>query len=226
MSKKKTQKEVLVLEDQEQQIDSDISELNNHLQAVANSEQDESHDAIAITPLSWRKIKLDGDALHVIYTERFEGGIIFETDRKCNALVHDDLRSSLNALAKHLVLMCDSSEAVYIQKALEEGRTLSEIDPETYHSNIKITGVSISGDADQEGIVIIGQKRIGNKVLNLISPFYKWEESEAYAYLQELQEDLHQICEEANQYMFHGKVAAQQLEIDFDNEGGEENAQD
>lgn len=189
----------------------DSEKFIEHLQNV----REMVHQAVPEPSLKWKKVKLNGDTLHVVYTERMDGGIIFETDRKCNALVHNDLRNALGAMAKHLALICDTSEAVKIQSEMNVNSIeLEQVDAEIT-SNIKVTGFSLAGDDDQEGIVIIGQKRIGNKVLNLISPFMKWDEDE-YEYMTDLRIDVDTVCSEANEYMFNSKVAAVQLDLPFD----------
>lgn len=68
-----------------------------------------------------------------------------------------------------------------------------------------VTGFSLAGEGENEGVVLIGQKRLENKmVLNLIAPFSKFSE---YKYGAELSLLINKCIEETELYLFDGKCA-------------------
>lgn len=178
--------------------------------------KEETHLAVPEeTKLVWQKIKMKDDTLECIYEKRMPGGIIHKHTHESNSLVHGDLRASFGLLAKHVAIMADTSESIAIKAALEAGSEFSEIDPELT-SDIKVTGIIITGEEDGAGIMIIAQKRIGPKVLNIITPNMKFEEDAFYRWMEDLQIDIHSIEQEAYLYIFEGKAAEKQLSLDFD----------
>lgn len=118
--------------------------------------------------------------------------------------IHEDFRNSMKALAIHLGLI---SEQV-------RGK-IEKINPadQTILDHITVTGFSIGGSDDNEGVTVFGQRKLkSGKVLNLVAPFQKYED-ENYDGASDLASDIHAACEEAKQYL-DGKCAPKaQLEI-------------
>ena len=153
------------------------------------------------------KINIKDGCANISYNEIADDGKITKVGKECPYLVTDDFTKALAKFKAHLAMICDLKETTLV------GDDFSEFDPEDM-GNIKITGIVISGSEENEGVVIVGQKEIGNKVLNLTSPFTRFtDEHEPYAYEHELYEDAVHACYEAELYLFEGKVAVKQLEL-------------
>ena len=115
--------------------------------------------------------------------------------------VHDDLRRVFHDLSEHLRLLCQQpGEKIY-----------------------KCTGFTISGSGDSEGVVLIGQRTLSNgKILNLVSPFQKWDDAEPYEGTQELSELIETAKNEVYAYLFEGKHAPNNQLSLFDDQEEEE----
>jgi hypothetical protein len=124
----------------------------------------------------------------------------------CDQLYHNDLENAFEKLRSHLVCICDQKESGFINNM--------ESDYSEELKEIKVTQFTISGNDDTEGVTIVGQKRIGEKVLNLISPFTMYEDE--YKFAGELAIDINACVYEVEQYLFEGKYAVKQLEIPFE----------
>jgi len=103
--------------------------------------------------------------------------------------------------------------------------SLEDLDEKSLE-NIQVTQFIISGSDANEGIVLVGQKLIGDKVLNLISPFMGYDED--YRFSQELPIDIAACVYEVEQYLFEGKYAIKQLDLfegdkEIDPDSGEMN---
>lgn len=153
------------------------------------------------------KIKLKDGCAIVDYDEVTDEGKIIEVSKKCPFLITEDFKTALDKFKSHLAKICDLKEGDLI------GDDLTQFDHDSMEC-LKVTGLVISGSDEHEGVVIIGQKTIGTKVLNLVSPFTKFtDENDSYKYEHELYEDAVHAAYEAELYLFEGKYAVKQLEL-------------
>lgn len=144
------------------------------------------------------------------WLETHPDGISDEMHKKGAHLVHGDLYDALDRLKPHLALLCDLREADDIQISLENAK-------ESAFNNITVSGFTIAGEGEQEGITITGSKRFGGKVINLNTPFQKWEdEYYPYRFAGELSADIDLCLYEITQYLFEGKHEVRQLEMEFE----------
>lgn len=131
--------------------------------------------------------------------------------KECDQIVHADLRMALNRLVLHLIVVCEQPEAGQIND-----ENIHALDLEQFN-NYVVTGYSIGGSDENSGVTIIGQKLLkSGQVLNLISPFVKYEDLEAYPLAGELFNDVAGCNYEVEEYLFNGKWGIKQEEIDFD----------
>ena len=131
--------------------------------------------------------------------------------KECEQIVHADLRKAFNRLVFHLIVFCEQPEASQI--TIE---TIHDLDLADF-SNYVVTGYSIGGSDENAGVTIIGQKLLKTgAVLNLISPFIKFEDLDAYPLAGELYNDVQGCNYEVEEYLFNGKWGIKQQEIDFD----------
>lgn len=157
-----------------------------------------------------KKAKLTkGHTLEVELIEKNEDGTTNEVTKKCSQLAHIDMRNAFAKLAAHLCLICD----------LKEGDRIGDLDnfnPEDF-SQIKVNSFSIGGDAESEGVCLSGFKKIGDKVLNLTTPFTKYD-ADDYGFSNDLAADISACIGEVEAYLLEGKYAVKQLELPFPEE--------
>lgn len=137
-----------------------------------------------------------------------------EVIEKCRQQVHPDLIAAFDALIPHLPQLCELDVHMNL------------LDPSDFLlSSFKVTGFSIGGNDEHEGVTLIGRKNLKTgKVLNLVAPFTKWEdEHEPYRFAGALYDAIAKCDYEIQQYLFHSKVAPPvQLELNLTTEGVEE----
>lgn len=125
-------------------------------------------------------------------------------------LVTNDLRNAFNVLVAHLAFLCEQKEA--------DGKEFLEDLPEGIDKKLEVTGFVIGGEDESRGVTLIGKRFLkSNKVLNLNSPFTKFDdENEPYQFAFELEQSI-QACEyEVNEYLFNKKWKVVQQELPFE----------
>lgn len=159
-----------------------------------------------------QKVKIKDGKLEVTYDEYFPQENYSNTiDKKCAQMIHTDFRQALDKLKLHLVCFCEMPESERIKS---EG--IYDFDPEILNSYV-ITGYTHGGSEESAGVTIIGQKLLkSGKVLNLISPFIQFADSDAYDYAGELAADIEACDYETAEYLFNEKWGVKQLSLDFD----------
>jgi hypothetical protein len=158
------------------------------------------------------KASVKNDRCEVTYKESFtEANYSNEVSKKCSQIVHVDMKKALDRLRLHLVMVCEQPEAVLV-----DFESIHQIDLEEFN-NYVVTGYSIGGNDESAGVTIIGQKLLkSGSVLNLISPFIKFEDSDAYLFAGELYSDIQSCNYEVEEYLFAEKWGIKQQEFDFD----------
>jgi hypothetical protein len=157
-----------------------------------------------------KKVKLTKNrSLEISYDEAVisdQGTGNNEVTMKCSFLVHIDMLESLKALRKYLVDICGFPFGIDIEGMPEE------------LDNYNINGFTVAGEEyEGAGVCIIGSKKTANGVLNITTPFIKYEEYEYNS----LQTAINKCIEETIEYV-NGKCAVKQTEINFD-EADEQN---
>lgn len=116
-------------------------------------------------------------------------------------LAHPDAIHAFDLLRGHLAIICDQREA--FEKTLEDLD-----DDELTIDKFKVTGYSIGGTGDNEGVSLTGNKKIRRgQVLNLTAPFTKFmDENDPYEYGHELSATILHASEEVIKYL-DGKIA-------------------
>ena len=157
-----------------------------------------------------QKAKVKDSKLEVIYEEYFSEENYSNTiDKKCAQIIHADLQVSLDRLKPHLACICEMPEGSTI-------KSIYDCDLDDF-SNYVVTGYSHGGSHESAGITIIGQKLLkSGKVLNLVTPFIKFEDTDAYHYAGELCSDIEACDYEVKEYLFNEKWGVKQLSLDFD----------
>jgi hypothetical protein len=144
-----------------------------------------------------------------------ESGTIQSDDSKnCKNPVHPDLAKAVQALAVHLAILTD-----YLDQK-DSGNTEAL-------EKFTVTGYSIGGKEDEEGIVITGMRKTKRgKSLSINSPFERIDLSpEArYILMDDLMQKVDKIETEVMAYLFEGKMLQPSLfepgeETDEDQEG-------
>ena len=125
-------------------------------------------------------------------------------------LVTKDLLQTFSALVPHITFLCEQREAYRLERMDEF--------PNEIYTNLDVTGFSVGGSADSEGVTLIGKRFLGTKkVLNLCAPFTMFEsDNEEYTYAFELKEAIEACSFEVEEYLFNKKWAVVQQELPFD----------
>ncbi|WP_234110173.1 hypothetical protein [Chryseobacterium sp. R2A-55] len=146
-------------------------------------------------------------------TDNYENKISTSSD----APIHDDLRESFKALVPHFALLTEETTKKTFDSCIKSGKIHDSL------GKFEVTGFTIGGNGDTEGVVISGHKVLesGNKV-NFSTPFQMFDDSENYDYATELLEAVEQLKNEVYEYM-EGKQAPKMVvgTLDFGEEDEE-----
>lgn len=137
-----------------------------------------------------------------------------EAAQKCTWTPHPDLFILLDKLKPHLAVLCEQVENMLEIASYEEAFAV----PHPMLSKLKVTGFTIGGSDEHEGVTLIGRRMLaGNKVLNLVSPFAKWEdEHNGYEHAYDLAIIISNLRLEVTEYL-NGKMAPSvQLSLEFE----------
>ena len=145
------------------------------------------------------------------FTETLPGHSKKDSKFSCTVPVHQDLIDAFAKLPKHLAILCDGLEVPAKVKHLEDWNDEELI-------KFTVRGFSIGGNEESEGVSLSGAKEGTYGLINLNTPFQKWETSE-YAQIGSLGSDINACIYEVEQYLFEGKKAPErQLEMEFEDE--------
>lgn len=157
------------------------------------------------------KIK-DAMFLEAEYTEELTGHGSKTTKLSCTVPVHQDLKNAFYKLHTHLAILCDGIEAP------DETVRLDTLEIPGFGVRSFTTG----GSDDSEGVVISGFKEGNFGLINLNTPFVRYD-NEDYPFRHELSEAIEMCIYEVKEYLFNGKKAPDvQLEFDFEAKSVEE----
>jgi hypothetical protein len=141
----------------------------------------------------------DNNYLSVEYTEQQADG--FSTIKKeCKIPVHLDLITAFAQLDMHLTQLCYQ---------YDYNGNFDE-------ANVSYKAFTISGSADNEGVVLIGSRKLENdKLLNINSPFQKFKDDFFfYEFTDDLYRKLNNCKVEVIAYLLEGKHnESKQLEL-------------
>ncbi len=125
-----------------------------------------------------------------------------------DAPIHEDLRGAFGRLVPHFALMTEEVNEFDVDGVIrqdEEAECLAKFE---------VTGVTIAGTGDSEGVVISGYKTLeSGKVVNFNTPFQKFEDE--YQYSEELYNAVAMVRTEVYEYM-EGKQAPRKEVGSFD----------
>lgn len=161
-----------------------------------------------------KKVKFEGGhTVKAMYTqtiitkegeEEIRDSADYEVTKR--VMPHDDFKAAMESLKPHALCI---SEMIDHVKAVDE----------QILSKVEVTGISIGGHDEHEGVTIIAQRKLKhNRVLNIITPFVKFQDEHCpYAFSDELFACVNNVLYEAEQYLIHGKKQpSPQLEIAFE----------
>lgn len=167
-----------------------------------------------------KKAKIKDDIfLEVEYTEDLPGHSKKDTKLTCTVPVHDDLKTAFSKLDKHLAILCDEIELPSKVKDIDQWQ------PDELSSFV-VKGFTVIGNDENAGCTLSGMKDGKYGVVNLNTPFQKYETSD-YKHIDVLSADIESCVYEVEQYLFEGKRAPEkQLAMDFGEEEENQNEQE
>lgn len=130
-------------------------------------------------------------------------------------LVTSDLTNAFGELVSHMAFLCELKEA--------DGKEFLNDLPDNIGQILEVTGYSIGGDGDSRGVTLTGKRFLkSNKVLNLNSPFTKFEDdNEPYQFAFDLEQAISTCEYEVHEYLFNKKWKIVQQELPFEEEKAE-----
>ena len=111
-----------------------------------------------------------------------------------DAPIHPDLESAFKKLVPHFALLTEEVSHGIAAGTIEQNEPFHEL-----LDKFTVTGFSLGGSGDSEGVVIIGNKElVTGKKVNFNSPFQTFydDSSEAYPYTHELKQDVNAVIYE------------------------------
>lgn len=135
--------------------------------------------------------------------------------KKSNLPIHEDLALAFKRVIPHFALLCEQrKDSPEIKKLMNAG----VFHEDEITKDFEVTGFTIGGSGDNEGVTLIGKRFLSTgKVLNLNSPFTKWDDEE-YKYINDLSEHIETLRTEVFEY-YNGKHAPLPQKSMFDEPG-------
>lgn len=171
------------------------------------------------------KVSLKGEKCDVTFKEKYKvANYSNEVAKKCDQIVHEDLKAAFKALRPFLITITEQPEGVLFNA----GNIDDEPDEDMELKIMKyiVTGYAVGGSGESEGVTLIGQKILkSGQVLNLIAPFTRYcddTNADAYPYAAELSIAITRCNYEVNEYLFKEKWGIKQQQLDFETDAPEE----
>ncbi len=167
------------------------------------------------------KATVKNERCEASYKEKFlEANYSNDVSKKCDQIVHADLKAAFEALVPFLVTITEQPEA----KLFNAGNINSSQFPEEIAKEIAkytVTGYSHGGSDESAGVTLIGIKCLkSGQVLNLIAPFTKFltENMDGYPFGSELDVAIQGCDWEVSEYLFSEKYGIKQETLDFESD--------
>ncbi|WP_027381849.1 hypothetical protein [Epilithonimonas caeni] len=140
-----------------------------------------------------------------------------------DAPIHEDLERAFDNLIPHFIIITEESEVTEkLKRLITRPDNEDFILPEDIEKKYKVTGISISGSEDNQGVTISGYKNLNTgKSVSFDTPNQKFDD-EDYEFSQELYDAVEHLKSEVLEYM-DGKHGTRMVvgTLDFnDNEDG------
>ena len=171
-------------------------------------------------PRSYRRVKILSKVIGIDFVETVEteDGDIMRNNysSECQHAAHEDFSSSVDGLIPHLLRICE---------ILPDGvDDIKDIDP-SMTDKIRMTGFTISGYHENEGVILTGMRKIKSGLFyNIVTPLMRFDNEDQYNQMGELKIAIQKVQEEANSYL-NGKFGeGSQFELSFENKMQEQEA--
>lgn len=186
------------------------------------------------TEIKIKKASLKDDQLELVYDQIIEdpelGPVINTFKLNSGNRPHEDLKKSFQTLRFHVAMIAEQIQAGADMQISISGKggkkkditaLLDGLHTHPIVQAITVTGFSIGGSDESEGVTIVAQRALSTgSVLNLITPFTKWESE--YKYSSDLEPEVSVAIQECLEFI-NGKYAPNpQLEMNLVEKGEEE----
>lgn len=165
-----------------------------------------------------KKVKLDGQKIEVIKYSDGSGEYEYYPDK--NKLCHPDLVEAIEVLVPYLVDSNDlrvHRKEVKMAPAVKEAATKMEgafkLMDELINESVTVTGISISGDENNRGVVITGKRKVHHTGVAMNSPQIKMN-GDSFGFESTVDDLVEDIITEVRAYVIDGKSA--QLAMDLE----------
>lgn len=119
-----------------------------------------------------------------------------------DAPIHEDLERAFDNLVAHFIIITEEQEVTdKLRNVITRPHNEDFILPEDIEKKYKVTGISITGSEDNEGVVISGMKFLKTgKSVSFSTPDKKFDDEE-YEFSQELYDAVEHLKNEVLEYM-------------------------
>lgn len=119
---------------------------------------------------------------------------------------HKDLLNAFSGLNFFLADLCEQKDCV-VESVMSVSAN-ADLEQSDVTQKVECRGVTLGGSDEHSGICLVGRRKLeGKRVLNLVSPFRKWEdENDRYERIYELEMAYESLKQEAREYL-KGKYA-------------------
>lgn len=159
----------------------------------------------------------------IIYREKIEGEeVTNDIAVKSSRRIHPDLKEKFEAMIPHLAIITEQiQDPQELEDVMDYARNKNgwEILEENLQKTFDVTGITIKGTGENQGVIITGTKMLKNmaKQITVISPQVDFDDS--YDLMPELRIAVSDIEDECNLYMQGKKKPDPQIEMEFEEEG-------
>lgn len=119
---------------------------------------------------------------------------------------HKDLINAFEKLNFFLAELCEQHDCV-VESTMSVSAA-AELEQSDVTQRVECRGVTLGGSDEHSGICLVGRRKLeGKRILNLVSPFRKWEDpNDEYLRAWELRNAYQTLEDEAGEYL-KGKYA-------------------
>lgn len=152
--------------------------------------------------------------------------LAFEYDQSVNATkniiktssdapIHDDLRNAYRYLIPHFAFICEEINESQCEELIENPD--KEINEDSAIYGYRVSGFSISGSGDTEGVVLSGSKKLKTgMVVNFNTPFIKFDSD--YDFMDDFLSRIENLRSEVYEYLEGKQAPSKQAEMKFDDD--------
>lgn len=176
-----------------------------------------------------RSGKLSGIFCHYEYLHTVAENTKNKIKNDSEVPMHDDLLAAFQQLNVHLAVICE--EILHAEISDIDNLPVYDTDPDLTDADqdplaarlnrFSVTAFQLSGTGENEGVILIGSKRLSTgELVELKTPVVRWKSE--YAFTNELHIAVFDLITEIEEYNAGKQAPQRQMEMDFGGNGFED----